>query len=87
MRIRVITRDERHINIVLPTGLFLNRLSASITVRVINGRIKKNGGELPFNSEAAGLIISALARWRKEHGPLNLVDIDCANGDKVLITL
>jgi hypothetical protein len=86
MKIHVISKDSHNIRLCLPTGLIFNRLTASIIREALREHLKTEEGQ-ELNTQAVMDLIFALKNWRRDHGPLTLIDVDSVNGDKVLITI
>lgn len=80
MKIQV-RSPETNLNIVLPTGLVLNGLTARILPKVL----AQNGIQL--RSEDAVRFVKALNQYRRSHPEWVLVDVDSASGEKVYIKL
>ena len=44
-------------------------------------------GDLSLTPEAAALLYDTLIAWRKENGPLTLVEVDTRDGEHIRVTL
>lgn len=80
MRIYVNDSDGTNINIRIPTGLFLNRLTAFILFKILQP-------EVPLTKEQAYALINALRRYKRTHPGWKLVEVHSAEGDVVEIRL
>ena len=87
MRIRIVSSDSKSFNILLPTMLVFNGMTASIAGHFFQELVRYRGTELPFTDEALCELIRGIGRWRRTHGPLKLVDVVCADGDRVEVTI
>ena len=85
MRIYVNDSDGTNINIRIPTGLFLNRLTAFILFKVLH--TVPGVPEVPLTKEQAYALINALRRYKRTHPGWKLVEVHSADGDVVEIRL
>lgn len=86
MRIYVKDNDGTNINIRIPTGLFLNRLTAFIMVKVLN-TAPGVPSSIRLTKEQAYALIKALKRYKWTHPGWKLVEVHRAEGDVVEIRL
>lgn len=82
MKIHVMERGVQKINLRLPTGLLLNRVTAYLAPHFT----KKNDG-MPITGAQAYRLIRALKEYKAGHPEWVLVEVDSANGDHVEIRL
>ncbi len=93
MKIQV-KSGKHHINILLPTGLIFSDLSAFIACKAIEkSNITNDGGEV-LSDETKAFTINAikygcksLRQTKKKYPNFVFVDVETADGEKVLITL
>ncbi len=84
MRIQV--KGEGHVvNLFLPTGLLFNPVSARIACHYI--RKYAPGTLSSISPEAIKVLCAELRRIKKKYGKWDLVDIQSADGERVLIRL
>jgi len=82
MRIKIYS-DGHRINLRLPTSWLLNRFTARIAAKAING-----DREEPYISEESMYaLLQGMKRIRRDFRGLTLVEVDSADGDQVRITL
>lgn len=81
MRIIIDEGKEKTIKLVLPTGMVLNRLTASMAP----GLLEKKG--IIITGEQMLLLIQALRRCRRHHPEWKLVEIDSSKGEHIEISL
>ncbi|MGN1002915.1 MAG: hypothetical protein ACI4PC_09100 [Oscillospiraceae bacterium] len=82
MRILVKEAEGRGVNIVLPSRLVLNSLSARAAASLVS---RKTGVSIP--GSAAAEMIRAINRFRRRHPDWCLVEVDSADGERVRIKL
>lgn len=95
-----ITGDGHDIVIPVPTGLIFNRVSVSLWLKAIRKYSKENARYIPEHAEqkvdavfskipdeAAYALCAEIMRIKRKYGSWNLVDVESASGEKVLITL
>jgi len=81
MKIKI-EADGHRFTIPLPTGVVLN----GITTKIISSELKKHS-DIPLTEEQLKVLIKELKRAKKTFPKLPLVDVQTADGEKVLITL
>ena len=81
MRIEVSGENERHIRITVPTGLLLNRLTAS----VVASSASKRG--ISLTQEQTVKLIRLLDECRKRYADWKIVEIETSDGEYIEITL
>ncbi len=79
MRIRISGSDGK-LNLCVPTGLVLNRLTLGPVLTALNRKYN-----LPVKREQAGEFARALRQYRREHPEWVLVDVESADGERVYI--
>lgn len=92
--------DGHNIVIPVPTGLIFNRISVSLWLKMIRKHSKHSARYLPANAEekadaffekipdeAVHALCSEILRAKRKHGSWNLVEVESAGGEQVLITL
>ncbi len=77
----IVKSEDTDLHFTLPTGLLLNRMTA----RCVPGMLQKNG--LTVTPEQAAAFVKALKKWKKQHKHWNLVEVQCADGTFVEITI
>ena len=85
MRIRIKSKDEKNINLVLPTSLVLSDLTALIAANAINKKAETK--ECKISSRDLCKLMAAMRKIKKKYGRFELVDIQSADGDIVKIVL
>ena len=90
MRIQIHS-DSKNINLVLPSWLVFSDLTAAIAAKVIRKQDKEekeesDDGYLPSRRDLCR-IMRELRKYKRKYGHLDLVDVQSADGDKVLIRL
>lgn len=80
MNIKIRSR-EGNFHLPIPTGLLLNRVTASVLPRAFSEM------GLKLSQQQARNLISALKHFRKTHKDWVLVEVHSADGDEVLIKL
>lgn len=99
MKIRI-TGDGHNIVIPIPTGLIFNRVSVSVWLKIIRKQIKDSSRYFPEDAEvkadaffaklpdeALYALCAEIMRVKRKYGSWELVDVESASGEKVLITL
>lgn len=81
MKIIVNEGDGKQIKIVLPTGMLLNRLTASM----LPDLLEKKG--IAITREQAVRLVQAIRSCRRHHPDWKLAEIDSSNGEHIEITL
>lgn len=81
MRIRI-DAEGHHFTIPLPVGIIFN----SFTTRIITSCLKKYA-DIPFTEEQLYVLFKELKQAKKTLSKLPLVDVQTADGQRVLITL
>ena len=82
MTIRIHTKEVK-LFLLLPTAWFLNRATVAIAAKAINNALPE-ANIMP--SDLFGLI-EPIKACKRQYGRLELVNVQAANGDKVLIRL
>ncbi len=92
-----ITGQGHNIRIPIPTGLIFNRLSVFLWLKCMRRqsadslleRAEEKADSFFVNlpDEAVHQVASELMRARKKHGSWNLVEVESASGERVLISL
>ena len=85
MRIYVHDSDGTNINIRIPTGLFLNRLTAFILVKILH--TLPGMPDVHLTGEQTYALIKVLKRYKWTHPGWKLVEVHSAEGDVVEIRL
>jgi len=81
---RIVIHSHGHrINLRLPTGWLLNRLTARIAAKAING----DRDEPILGEESLYALLQGMKKIRRDYRGLTLVEVDSAEGDQVRITL
>ena len=79
---RIIVRDGEHnLNIPIPTGLVVNRLTA----RVACAALKKQG--VPITQRQMARLMKAWRRFRRHYPKWTLVEVEGHEGEQVKIEL
>ncbi len=86
MRVYVNDSDGTNINIRIPTGLLLNRLTALILSKVLT-TVPGIPGDIKLSKEQAYLFLKIIKDFKKSHPGWRLVEVHSADGDVVEITL
>ena len=81
MRIIVSESKEKEIKIVLPTGMILNRATAS----AMSGILEKKG--IVITRAQAIRLAQAIRSCRRYHPNWKVVEIDSSNGEHIEISL
>lgn len=84
MKIKI-KSPEHNITLALPNGLVLNRLTAQIGTHYINKEIENK--EKKFSPAELRMFFSAIKQCKKDFPDLNLVEVNSADGEYVLIRL
>lgn len=85
MRVYVNDNDGTNINIRIPTGLLLNRVTALVLSKVIE---HLPGTEsITLSKAQIYFLIKTLKKFKKSHPGWKLVEVHSAEGDVVEITL
>ena len=83
MRIRI-TSDGKTTNLLFPTSLILNPIGFSLT----RGAIKiDNVGITGLKAKDVSKILKVIKSYKKENPDWNLLEIESADGDGVIIRL
>ncbi len=83
MRIRI-TSDGKTTSLLFPTSLILNPISFSLT----RGTIRiDNVGISGLKAKDVSKILKVIKNYKKENPDWNLLEIESANGDGVVIKL
>ncbi len=82
MRIRIEEHGEKKLSLCIPTGLLLNRLTASVLPGIIS---VEDGAAL--SAAQLHAIFRALNDFRRSHPDWPLVDVESADGKRVQIIL
>ncbi|HOD93632.1 MAG TPA: hypothetical protein PLT91_07190 [Clostridia bacterium] len=85
MRIQIKSKDEKNINLLLPTSLVLSNLTAVIAASAINKKIDKKDCEI--SSRDLCKLMAVMRKVKKKYGRFELVDIQSSDGDIVKIVL
>jgi hypothetical protein len=85
MRILVESHDEKTINLIFPTVMIFNRLTAAIGSSAIRQHLGTDLSE--FKSADINRLFREIRRVKRKYPHLELVSVDSADGDKVRITL
>ncbi len=81
MRIYIKEETGKEMNIRIPTGMALNRMTAG----VITKACQKNGTDI--TKEQLRVLIKEVKEYKKHHKNWKLVEIDSADGEHVEIVL
>lgn len=88
MRIYVKSPGSRTINIVLPTRLILNNLTATIGTKQINKYIGENTQEaVSISPQEVRKFIRLIHQLKKKYPNWYIVDVESADGEIVKIKL
>lgn len=88
MRILVKSANERTIHIILPSGLILNNLTATLGTKVINKYINQNcDSTVNITSHDVRKLVQEIRRLKRKYPNWYLVDIESSDGDVVKIKL
>ncbi|HHX72294.1 MAG TPA: hypothetical protein GX701_05130 [Clostridiales bacterium] len=81
---KIVVREEsgKKINIVLPTGMVLNRLTAWFACKAI-----RKHSDLKITRKQALRFIKELRRCKRRHRGWKLVEVESSDGDYVEIKL
>lgn len=84
MKIQIREQDH-NFTLVLPTRLIFNKISA----RIANHFARKYAPDAMagISPEALEALCTELGRIKKKYGSWDLVEVDSADGEKVIITL
>lgn len=85
MKVYVNDSDGTNINLRIPTGLLLNRITTTILFKILN--TVPGVPDLPLTKEQAFLLLKALKDYKKSHPGWKLVEVHSADGDVVEITV
>jgi hypothetical protein len=85
MRIYVREQEGKKINIAIPTGMVLNRLTAFAAKKCIAKYDKSDN----VNISAADInrLFYEIKKFKRKHPGLPLVEVESKNGDRVYIKL
>lgn len=86
MKVYVNDNDGTNINIRIPTGLFLNRLTALILTKVLT-TVPGIPPDIQLTRAQAYLLMKILKDFKKGHPGWKLVEVHSAEGDVVEIRL
>lgn len=86
MRIYVDDNDGTNINIRIPTGLLLNRITALILSKVLN-TVPGIPDNLKLSKQQLYYFLKIIKDYKKNHPGWKLVEVHSADGDVVEITL
>ncbi len=80
---RIIAKESggRGINLILPTGLVLNRLTAGVAVKALQGQ------GITVSRESVLALLRALRQYRKTHPQWVLVEAKSSSGEYTKIKL
>lgn len=81
MKISIIGANERHIRLIIPTSLILNRLSAFIAAKAV----QKTGVTLTY--EQIYSIIKAAKSFKRTHSDWKFAEVISRNGECVEIVI
>lgn len=84
MKIQV-NSGEYHFNILLPTGLIFSRGTVWLFNRV--GRKYAGNAMNQIPPEALNALFAEFRRIKRKHGSWDLVEVESASGEKVIIRL
>lgn len=84
MRVKVSDKDT-NLDIILPTGLVFSRG----TVFLVNKVARKYAGDAMENipPEAMAALFAEFRRIKRKYGKWDLVEVESADGDRVLVRL
>lgn len=83
MRIHV-KADGRRINLILPTAILLNR----ITAHLVAGRIRIGEGEAPlFSGRQLTRLFAAARRFKKKHPDFVFVEVQTHDSEEIILKL
>lgn len=85
MNISVHNSSNKGIHIDLPNSLLFSPTPLNLLIQF--GISRSEHKQIQFPPEAARQICKILKAYSKQHGPLELVRVDSANGDTVIITI
>lgn len=86
MRIFIRSADNKIINIVLPSSLIFNNITAAIGAKIINKHVSADEN-YSIRTKDMRIIIRELNRFKKKYPTLNIVDIESSDGNIVKIML
>ena len=86
MRVYVNDNDGTNIRIRIPTGLFLNRITALILSKVLN-TVPGIPDDIKLSKEQAYLFLKIIKEFKKTHPGWKLVEVHSAEDDVVEITI
>jgi hypothetical protein len=94
MRVYIKSKEAPTIRFILPTGLLLNRFTASIALKCISRYIKTEeekgeteGQDYRITPEQAQMLFAEIRRCKQKYPDMYLVDIESADGEIVKIRL
>lgn len=79
----IIKSDRARFAIVLPTALFLNRLSSAIATKII----KSKQPLLDISIDDFMKILKVIKTYKKKYKRMEIINIHTANGDVVYLSL
>jgi len=79
----VIKSEKTRIFILLPTALFLNRLTATIATKII----KSKQPSIDISAKDIMELINSIKKYKRKHKRWELVNISSADGENVFISL
>lgn len=85
MRIYVREQEGKKINIAIPTGMVLNRLTAGVVKKCI-ARYDKSDN-VNINSSDINILFKEIKKFKRKHPKMPLVEVESKNGDRVHIKL
>ena len=77
--------SNKDVNIALPNSMLFSPTLLNLLIQF--GISWSEHKQIQFPPEAARQICGILKEYSKQHGPLELVRVDSANGDTVIITI
>lgn len=84
MRIKI-RSQEKNLNLNFPTKLLLNRFTAKIAIKAMNENIKTDNTNI--SSKDLRRLFDEIHRIKRKYPNLELVNVESANGDTVVIKL
>lgn len=85
MHIKIKSKDDKNINLTIPTALLCNNITASIAHKAIKDHVKQQEF-VPSRQDVSKFLQMVKAMGKKYEG-LEIVDIVSADGDIVKIVL
>jgi len=80
-----IKSDDKNINLYFPTRLLLNKLTARIAANAINSNSETNN--LKLSAKDLEKIFAEINRIKRKYPKLELVNVESASGETVVISL